>query len=221
MQAPQACVPTSCCNLLDMLARGLTDRRAGGLLYWGIIAIGVTLPLAIAATSPLLAWRSLIYIAAGFAGIAGLAVLLVQPLLAANLLAGIGPRTSRRLHAVLGGALVALVVAHVLGLWITSPPDVIDALLFRSPTTFSLWGVVAMWAVFAAALVALLRRRLAIAPVVWRRIHASVAVVAVIGTIVHAVLIDGTMGTISKIGLCALVGLVALRSIIHLRMRGR
>ena len=29
------------------------------------------------------------------------------------------------------------VVIHVAGLWITSPPDMIDALLFTSPTPFS------------------------------------------------------------------------------------
>ena len=36
-------------------------------------------------------------------------------------------------------------------LWITNLPDEIDGLLFASPTPFSAWGVIAMWAVFAAA----------------------------------------------------------------------
>ena len=38
-------------------------------------------------------------------------------------------RRSRHLHRWVGGLLVACVVLHVVGLWITSPPDVIDALL--------------------------------------------------------------------------------------------
>jgi len=36
----------------------------------------------------------------------------------------------------------------------------IDALLFTSPTPFSPFGVIAMWAIFAVALLAALRRRL-------------------------------------------------------------
>jgi len=175
-------------------------------------------PVAIAAGSPLLAWRSSVYIASGFAGIFGLAVLLVQPFLAAGGLTGIGPRKGRKLHAVLGVALVLLVVAHVFGLWITSPPDVIDALLFRSPTLFSFWGVTAMWAVFAAAALAAFRQRLALSPKVWQHSHVAIAVVVVIGTVVHALLIDGTMGTASKVLLCAAVILATLRAMIRLRV---
>lgn len=52
-------------------------------------------------------------------------------------------------------------ILHVVGLWVTSPPDVIDALLFWSPTPFSFCGVVAMWAVFASALMAPSPARLA------------------------------------------------------------
>jgi hypothetical protein len=47
--------------------------------------------------------------------------------------------------------LVVAVVVHVGGLWITSPPDMIDALLLTSPTPFSAFGVIAMWAIFAVA----------------------------------------------------------------------
>jgi hypothetical protein len=64
----------------------------------------------------------------------------------------------------MGSLLVALVLVHVGGLLIASPPDAIDALLLRSPTPFSVWGVLAMWATFAAALLAALRERLAIRP---------------------------------------------------------
>lgn len=179
----------------------MTAARAA--LAWAGLALAVGVPLAVAATSPLLAWREPIYIAAGLAGVVGLGLLLVQPLLAASLLPGLRMRPSRRLHALVGAALVLAVVAHVAGLWITSPPDVVDALLFRSPTPFSAWGVVAMWAVFGAALLALLRGRLRL--LVFRLCHVTLAVVVVVGTVVHAWLVDGTMGTVSKAVLCLLV----------------
>jgi hypothetical protein len=75
-----------------------------------------------------------------------------------------GLRT-RRTHRWIGGALVVVVVIHVAGLWFTSPPDMIDALLFTSPTPFSPFGVIAMWAIFAVALLAALCRQIATANV--------------------------------------------------------
>ncbi|MEO0360997.1 MAG: ferric reductase, partial [Pseudomonadota bacterium] len=135
-------------------------------LAWAALAAALVAPLAVAAASPLLAWREPIYIAAGFAGAGALALLLMQPLLAGGYLPGLSVRVRRRLHALVGGGLVVLIAVHVVGLWITSPPDVVDALLFRSPTPFSAWGVIAMWAVFAAALLAAFRRRLRLRPLV-------------------------------------------------------
>ncbi|MEL6980751.1 MAG: ferric reductase-like transmembrane domain-containing protein, partial [Pseudomonadota bacterium] len=138
-------------------------------------------PLAAAATSPLLAWREPIYIAAGFAGVVALALLLLQPLLIAGLLPGAAGRAGRRLHGWVGGVLAAAVIIHVGGLWITSPPDVVDALLFRSPTPFSAWGVISMLAVFAAALLAALRRRLK--PRAWRLAHRGLVLLTIIGAV--------------------------------------
>ena len=97
------------------------------------------------------------------------------------------------------------VVIHVGGLWITSPPDMIDALTFTSPTPFSPFGVIAMWTIFAVALLAALRRRLGLGPRAWRIVHLSLAVVIVAGGVVHAMLVEGTMETLSKAALCALV----------------
>jgi hypothetical protein len=144
-------------------------------------------------------------------------LLLLQPLLAGGYLPGLPVRRSRRLHGWIGAALVTAVAVHVLGLWLTSPPDVVDALLFRSPTPFSAWGVLAMWAVFAAALLAALRRRLRLRPKVWRLGHATLAAVTVAGSVVHAMLIEGTMGTVSKAVLCALVLAAAVRVLADLR----
>lgn len=181
------------------------------IFIWSALAAALVVPLAISATSPLLQWRSPVYIAAGFAGVIAMGLLLVQPLLAGGYLPSLPPRTARRWHRLIGAGLVTAVAAHVIGLWLASPPDVVDALLFRSPTPFSDWGVVAMWAVFATAGLALVRRRLRLRPATWRLWHLSLAVVVVVGSVVHALLIEGTMGTVSKIGLCALVLLALVR----------
>ncbi|EAU42536.1 hypothetical protein FP2506_06841 [Fulvimarina pelagi HTCC2506] len=196
------------------------------VLGWSALAFAVVGPIAIAATSEYLAYRSWIYIAAGFAGIAAMALLLLQPLLAAGYLPGLSMRDGRKIHRWVGTTLVAAIIAHVAGLWLTSPPDVIDALLFDSPTPFSAWGVVAMWALFAAASLALLRRKLRISPPIWRFAHTALATVVVVGSVVHAVLIEGPMGTVSKFVLCILVlaalgkALTDLRSWAVLRRMG-
>ncbi len=191
---------------------------ARAILIWAALAATLVVPVVIAGTSPLLAWREPIYIVAGFSGVIAMALLLLQPLLARGHLPGLRARRGRRLHAWVGGGLVAAVVVHVLGLWVTSPPDVVDALLFRSPTPFSAWGVVAMWAVFAAAALAALRRRIGVRPTVWRLFHFALAAVVVLGSVIHAMLIEGTMGTVSKAVLCALVLAAALKVAVDLRL---
>jgi predicted ferric reductase len=113
---------------------------------------------------------------------------------------------------------VAAVVIHVAGLWITSPPDMIDALLFSSPTPFSPWGVVAMWAIFAVALLAALRRRLGLRPRTWRLAHMLLAIVIVAGSVVHGILIEGAMETVSKAVLCALVLAATIKVMADLRV---
>ena len=186
----------------------MTPRETSGtraILIWAALAVALAVPLAAAAMSPLLAWRDPIYIGAGFAGIVALGLLLVQPLLIGGYLPGLSARRTRYLHRWVGGLLVVAVLLHVAGLWVTSPPDVVDVLLFRSPTPFSDWGAIAMWAVFLLAGLAMLRRRLRLTPQKWRIYHFSIAAVIVVGTAVHAILIEGTMETLSKIALCALV----------------
>src|SRR6478736_10510935 len=158
-------------------------RLARVSLIWAVLAAAILVPIGLAATSPQLEWRGPIYIVAGFAGIIALGLVLVQPLLIAGYLPGLAAYRGRRAHHWIGGALVAAVVVHVAGLWITSPPDMIDALLLTSPTPFSPFGVVAMWAIFAVALLAALRRRLG--PRTWRIAHLSLAVVIVVGSDVH------------------------------------
>ena len=192
-------------------------RLARAALIWIALASAIGVPIAIAATSPLLAWRNAVYILAGFAGMIALGLLLVQPLLAAGYLPGLSAYRGRRAHHWIGGALVVAIVVHVAGLWITSPPDMIDALTFASPTPFSPWGVTAMWAIFAVALLALFRRRLGLR--MWRVAHMLLATVIVAGSVVHAILIEGTMETVSKAALCALVLAAALKVLAELWAR--
>ena len=194
-------------------------RLARALLIWAGLALAIVLPLTFAATSEYLAWRDPVYIAAGFAGVVALCLALVQPLLAGGWLPGLHLLRGRRVHRVVGVVLVAAVIVHVAGLWITSPPDIEDALLLRSPTPFSVWGVAAMWALFTAALLAAHR----LSPLVWRVGHTSLVSIVVLGGVVHAMLIEGTMETTSKAVLCglAIVATVAAVAAPWLRARRR
>jgi hypothetical protein len=190
---------------------------ARAALIWALLAGAIGLPIALAAASPYLQWRDAIYITASFAGIVALGLLLIQPLLIAGYLPGLSAFRARRAHHWIGGALVAAILFHVAGLWITSPPDMLDALLFRSPTLFSPFGVVAMWAIFAVALLAFIRRKLGLRT--WRLIHLPLAVIIAGSSIVHAMLIEGTMETMSKAALCALVVLATVKVMADLRPR--
>ena len=186
-------------------------------LVWTALAVAIVVPIIAATASPLLAWRDSIYITAGFAGVIAMTLILVQPLLVGGYLPGLASRRGRLVHRGIGALLVIVVVIHVADLWITSPPDVVDALLFRSPTPFSAWGIIAMWAIFASALLATVRRRLRLSPRVWRRAHTALAATIVVGSVVHALLIEGTMGTVSKAALCVLVLAATAKVIADLR----
>ncbi len=190
--------------------------RTRKALIWAALVTALALPVFAAALSPLLAWRDPIYISAGFAGIIGMSLMVVQPLLAAGYLPDLPVYRGKRIHRRVGVTLVTAVVIHVLALWITSPPDVIDALLFVSPTPFSAWGVIAMWAVFAAAVLAGFRRRLRWR--IWRLGHTTLAATAVVCSVVHALLIEGTMETVSKVALCMLVLAVTAKVFVDLKV---
>ena len=192
-------------------------RKGKMVLAWGAVGFCMALPILLATQSTLLAWRDPIYIAAGLAGIVGMALLVLQPLLAIGGLPPLSVLQGRRAHRWIGFLLVLSVIGHVLGLWITSPPDVLDALLFRSPTPFAVWGVIAMWALFATALLALIRRRLR--PRTWRLCHGLLAAVIVGGTIIHAVRIEGTMEPFSKIGLSFVLVVVTGLALSRLKIR--
>jgi predicted ferric reductase len=191
-------------------------RLAKVTLIWAALVAAICVPVALATTSELLAYRTAVYILASFAGIIALGLMLVQPLLIGGYLPGPSAYRARRAHHWIGGALVVMVVIHVAGLWFSSPPDMIDALLFTSPTPFSPFGVIAMWAIFAVAMLAALRRRLGLRA--FRLAHMSLAVVIVVGSVVHGMLVEGTMETMSKAALCALVLAAAVKVMVDLRV---
>ena len=193
-------------------------RKLRAAAIWGGLLAAIAIPVVLASVSPLLQWRDPIYVLAGFAGILSLGLMLAQPLLAAGVLPGFRLAQSRRIHAFLGAVLVLGVIVHVAGLWVTSPPDVIDALLFMSPTPFAIWGVAAMWALFGAAILAVLKSRARLSPRLWRMGHATLVSIAVVGTAIHALLIEGAMEPASKIALVAIVVLVSIRTIVKLRI---
>ncbi|MEM6388180.1 MAG: ferric reductase-like transmembrane domain-containing protein [Pseudomonadota bacterium] len=175
------------------------------IMVWGVLAALILVPIVVAADSEYLQYRSSIYVAAGFAGIAALALLLVQPLLASGALPLVARAHSKRAHRWLGVAVLLAVALHVAGLWITSPPDMVDALTFTAPTAFSVFGVLAMWALIVAALLGGFRKRLRLRPAAWRLAHTLAVTVVVTGSVAHALLIEGTMGVASKVVLSTAV----------------
>lgn len=174
--------------------------------------------MAIAALNPLQTSRNIAYIIGGLAGICALCILLVQPLLAVGYLTHSRITTSRRWHRWLGTSLIFLVAIHVGGLYLTSPDDTSDALMLVAPTPFSLYGVIGLWALGLTALLVALRKRLAFTDMTWKIIHNLLAVVVVISSVIHAVMIDGAMGSLSKQLLCICVVVATCLITLHLRV---
>ena len=196
------------------------SARAPGRLtwaIWGAVGAAILVPLLLAATSPFLASRTPAYVVAGFAGILCLALFLLQPLLAAGYLPGLRLRGSRWAHRLIGVGIVVSVLLHIGGLYLTSPPDTMDALLLVSPTPFSVYGVIAMWGVLVTALIVALRHRLGLRYSLWRLVHNGLAAIVVVATVVHALQIDGTMEPVSKWLLC--IAVLAVNAAILLNLR--
>lgn len=163
------------------------------------LAIMLALPVVLALFSPYLPYRSPIYLVAGFAGILTLPLLVVQPLLPiqpATQTPGSRAFRRRKWHRLLGPVLLVLTLVHVTGLYFTSPPDVVDALLLRAPTLFSVFGVIALWALVIVAILAALRRKLPAR--LWKALHLSGTAVITVSVVIHAVQIEGAMEPISK-----------------------
>ncbi len=167
------------------------------MLIWIPVGVVIGLPVLLAAFSPYLAFRSTTYIVAGFSGILCLSLFVLQPLLPLNTL-NIHPVRARWLHRVIGLSVVALTLIHVGGLYLTSPPDVIDALLLRAPTLFSVFGVFALWGVILTLAITIFRIRTQ----TWRIIHQTISSLVIIATAIHALQIEGAMEPVTKWVVC-------------------
>ncbi|MBO9472238.1 ferric reductase [Shimia sp. R10_1] len=201
----------------------VTERSASQpnktALVWGALALLMLAPLLIASQSPYLAYRNLAYILAGFAGIIALLLLFVQPLLAAGHLPGLRPRTSRLWHRATGSLILIAVAVHIGGLYLTSPPDTLDTLLLVAPTPFSVYGAIACYGLVITALLVTLRQRLPLRYLHWSILHNTLALLIVISTVMHALLIEGTMGPLSKWLTCGAVLLVTSWVLWDIRVR--
>ena len=67
-------------------------------LIWAALAAAIGMPIALAATSDLLAYRGPVYVIAGFTGIMALGLVLVQPLLIGGYLPALSGYRGRRVH---------------------------------------------------------------------------------------------------------------------------
>lgn len=192
-----------------------------GLMIWVAVAAAALIPVVLAAGSPYLASRNAAYIVASFAGVASLSLLLFQPLLAAGYLPGLNLPRARRAHRVVGSGLFVVAALHIGGLYLTSPPDTLDALLLVSPTPFSVYGVIALWSLLLTGVLVAYRRLLRAAT--WRVLHNALGLVVGISTVVHALQIEGTMEPISKVAVCTALLLVTGVALVDLRLlrRGR
>ncbi|MBN9670852.1 ferric reductase-like transmembrane domain-containing protein [Roseibium aggregatum] len=172
------------------------------IIVWAGVAAMMTVPVIMATASPYLAYRNTAYIFGGFAGIFGLAFFFIQPLLAAGFLPGPGVLKQRRWHRFVGTAIVACVLLHLAGLYLTSAADTLDALLLVAPTPFSVYGVIALWGILLTTLLVMFRRRWGLRYSAWRLVHNGLALVVVVATVIHALLIQGAMEGFTKWILC-------------------
>jgi predicted ferric reductase len=175
------------------------------VLVWGLVAACILVPVGIAAANPLQASRDALWIIGGMAGIVALALLFVQPLLAAGYLPGAPVSAGRRWHRLVGTFIIVTVGLHIGGLYLSSPEDIADALLLVAPTPFSVYGVVGLCGVVLTAILVAVKSRSGLRYAAWRILHNALALVVVVSSIVHALLIEGAMGNVSKAILCALV----------------
>lgn len=182
------------------------------VLVWAGLLAALVVPLGLTLASPYLAYRDAVHVLGGVFGVVALGLLLPQALLIAGVLPLSG-QGARRLHRWTGAAVAATVGLHIAALWITSPQDMADAVLFRAPTLFSVWGVLASWALIATAVIALARHRLRVRW--WRIVHGALSALLVAGSIAHAMPIIGMMEPVSKAALCLMVGTATLYALIR------
>lgn len=189
------------------------------ILIWGSLGAIIIVPILVAVRSPLLDSRELVYVIGGLAGVLALALLLVQPVLAAGYLPGLTLLKQRRWHRWTGAALIIATALHIGGLYLTSPPDMIDALLLAAPTLYSLYGVLGMWGIVLTALLVLASPKYIARNVRWRIMHNALSLLVVLFSVAHAWMITGAMGSWSKLLLCICILAVTVIATVQLRFK--
>lgn len=174
-------------------------RRLAGWIAVTAIAVA---PVVAAAASPLQKGREALWIIGGMAGVVGLSLLFVQPLLMAASPPLLALRAGVDWHRRGGIAIVVAVALHIGALYAYSPDDITDALLLVAPTPFSLYGVISLWCLVLTVALAASRRALRFGHRPWRILHSVLAVAVVGAGAVHAILIDGAMEPYSKLAIC-------------------
>ncbi|MFK7854822.1 MAG: hypothetical protein AB8B79_11940 [Granulosicoccus sp.] len=188
------------------------------ILLYCILTTLVAGPVVVAATSPLLSGREAVYIVGGMSGVVALALLLLQPILASGYLPSISSVNSKTWHRRIGFLLVLAITLHILGLYLTSPDDLMDALLLISPAPFSLYGVAGMWAIIVTTLLVVLRSLLSWRHTLWKLVHNVLGCIVVVTSVTHAMMIDGAMGYRSKLILCIAIIVLTIVVIVHFRI---
>lgn len=165
----------------------------------------VVLPAALALGSDHLAGAPLLLVGSTTAAALAVGALAVQPWLAAR----------RRAHVLVGGAVLGLVVLHVVGLFLLSPDDALFAMSPDGPTRARM-ALMSLVLLVVVVVLGALRRRLGWNRPTWRLLHGGLAALAVVLGVGHAVLTDGALegvGTVVLLGLgvLALLGGVLAR----------
>jgi predicted ferric reductase len=183
-----------------MVGRG----GAGGRTRWaGRLGLAALLlaPAAAALESPLQVGRDSAWVLGGLAGVLALALLPLQVLLPTPWLDALLAGHDLRWHRAVGLTLAAIVLAHVVGLYFSSPDDVRDALVLAAPT-YSRLGVLSAWSVGFSIALALARRRLGLTYSDWQVLHSALAIAIVTTAVGHVVMIRGALDGPAELLVC-------------------
>jgi predicted ferric reductase len=162
------------------------------------LAAVVALPLLLALTDFHLEDAPAALVLSTAAGALAVSALVLQPLLAGR--GRIGA------HRLLGGVALALVLAHVAGLFVVAPDDALFAMSPDGPTRARM-ALIATIALVAVVALGVGRGRLPISAASWRILHAFLAALVIALGLGHAVLTDGAL---DGVGTPLLLGLGTL-----------
>lgn len=158
----------------------MSRPRLAGAAVAAVLAVAVAVPVTMALTATHLDGAPVLLVVSTVTAAAGVAGLAAQPWLARR----------PRLHAAIGGTVVALVAVHLGALVVLEPDDALFAMSPEGPTRARA-ALLATLALVAVAVLGLLRRRLRWRRATFRFLHAGLGVLAVGLGVAHATLTDG------------------------------